>query len=371
MLPIAIMAIILNIILYYNHVSRIEQNNPKVQRTYENSTSQTNQSNPDQQENNVSASLNTNVGITPIPTRLFKDIIPNNVNRTTHSANTEGIEFLNPPSVVWQILPYPLIGGRNDKGVFWTWSITFRLIEDAPLILLIFTLCPLSIVVAFQIQDSHIDKPSDISPLTARSIWKHTSRSVLLVLIVPILLLVINDLSRNIYYLISLLFPSLIVSNARTALTLLQMFVNIYLLVTLSLFNQCIIFENRSIIDIFKRSHSLVKGYRLKYLSFYLLTAWIAALVSSVLMGSALFVLSVFFSELAPIQGALTPLRFLSLFIGGNVGVILPNKLSFLPTVSILIVSGIISTLIVPLWAIVTTHLYNERIDLTSEAIEV
>ena len=58
----------------------------------------------------------------------------------------------------------------------------------------------------------------------------------------------------------------------------------------------------------------------------------------------------------------LTPLRFLSLFIGGNVEVLLSDKLGFLPTISILIVRGIVAALLVPLWAIVTTHLYNERI---------
>ena len=367
MLPIAIIAIILNISVYYNLVNRIEQGNPKVQRTYENSSSL---SNPTQQENSGFVYLNTNIGITPLPFLSFRELIPYNVNRTTHSNNREDIEKPRAPIVTWQFLPYPLIGGTNDKGIFWSLSIPFRLIEYSPLILLIFTLCPLSIVVAFQMQTSNMDQPTEISPLTVRSVWKHTSSRALKVIIVPILFLVIAELSRYIYWLITLLFPSLPVSYAGTPLILLQMFVNIYFLVTLSLYNQCTIFENRSIMDIFKRSHSLVRGSRLKYLSIYLLTAWVVAIVSSVLMGSALFVLSVFFTELAPIRDALTPLRFLSLFIGGNVGVILQGKLGILPSVSILIVKGIVSMLLVPLWAIVTTHLYNERISMTPEAIE-
>ncbi len=160
----------------------------------------------------------------------------------------------------------------NDS-VGWSWSISFRTIEYTPLILLIFTLCPLSIVVAFQIQTSNIDQPAGISPLTARSVWKYTSSRALKVLIIPILFIVITELSRHIYLLISLLFPRLPVSYDGIPLVLLHMFVNIYFLVTLSLYNQCIMFENRSIIDIFKRSHSLVRGVRLKYLSIYLLTA--------------------------------------------------------------------------------------------------
>ena len=376
MLPVAIIAIILNISIYYYSVSRIEQIHPieqvhpEVQRTNENNSSQTNQSKPDQQENSVSVTLNTNAGIMPLPTVIFRELMPNNVNRTTHSPNSEAIEILSHPNVIWQLLPYPLIGGRTDRGMYWGWSLDLRTIEHFPLILLIFTLCPLSIGVAFQIQDSQIDKPIGTSPLTARSAWKHTSSKALKVLIVPILFLVITELSRYIHFLISFIFPKLTVTYLGTAFTLLQMFVTIYLMVTLSLYNQCIIFENRSILDIFKRSYSLVKGVRLKFLFIYSLTAWIADLVSSVLMGSGLLVMSVFFTELAPIQDALTPLRFLSLFIGGDVAVTLPNQLDILPTVLILIVRGIVFIVIVPLWAIVTTHLYNERIDMTPEVIE-
>lgn len=366
MVPIAIIAIILNISVYYNHVSSFEQFNPVLQRTIGNSPSLSDENNLNQQENSVSVSLNTNRGISPFPSALYKAI---SSNRVKYNWTPNHIETTNRTPIFWQILPYPMIGNMDDS-VGWSWSIDISTIEYTPLILLIFTLCPLSIVVASQIQDSEIDVPTGTSPLTARSSWKHTSSKVLKVLIVPILFLIITELSRLIYVFISFILPKLTHSFLGTAFTLLQILVTIYLLVTFSLYNQCIIFENRSILEIFKRSYSLVKGVRLKFLLIYSLTAWIVALVSSVLMGSALLILSIFFTELAPIQNAFSLLRFLSLFIGGDVAVILPNQLDILPTVLILIVGGIVYMLIVPLWAIVTTHLYNERIGMTLKVIE-
>ncbi|RKU30297.1 hypothetical protein C6497_04880 [Candidatus Poribacteria bacterium] len=366
MLPVAIIAIILNIFVYYNHVSSFELFNPVLQRTIGNSPSQSDENNPNQPENSVSVRLDTNIGISPFPSAIYKEI---SSNRVKYNWTPNHIETTNRKPIFWQILPYPMIGNMDDS-VGWSWSINIGIIEYTPLMLLIFTLCPLSIIVASQIQASEIDVPTGTSPLTAHSSWKYTSSKALKVLIIPILFLVMTELSRLIYVLFSFILPKLTHSYLGTVFTLLQILVTIYLLITFSLYNQCIIFENRSILEIFKRSYSLVKGVRLKFLLIYLLIAWIAALVSSVLMGSALLILSIFFTELVPIQDAFSLLKFLSLFIGGDVGVILPNQLDFLPTVLILIVTGIVFMLIVPLWAIVTTYLYNERIAITSEVIE-
>lgn len=358
MLPVAIIAIILNISLYYYQVSRIEQINPETQRNQVNSPSQSEENNLDQQENSVSVRVKTNGGISPFPYAIYRLLLSSNELQRLWSPNEIGATDRTP--LIWQILPYPMIGNMNDS-VVWAWSLNFW-IEYSPLILLFLALCPLSIAVAVNQPDSQIgDISPEITSLTVRSVWRHTLTKILKVLIVPILLILIIEASQFLYLLCVYVIPNFITFIPN--IMLLIIFIpKLYFLITLSLYNQCIIFENRSIIDIFKRSHSLVNGVRLKYLLIYLLTAWVAAIVFSVLMGTALFVLSVFFTELAPIREALTPLRFLSLFIGGNVGVILPDKLDFLPTISILIVSGIVYMLLVPLWAIVTTHLYNERI---------
>ena len=99
----------------------------------------------------------------------------------------------------------------------------------------------------------------------------------------------------------------------------------------------------------------------MRFLGVYLLTGWVASVITSVLLGIALLVFSLFIPDLAQIRGVLSPLKFLTLFIGADVGVVLPELLSVPTTVAILIVRGLIATFLVPIWAILTTHLYLER----------
>jgi energy-converting hydrogenase Eha subunit A len=139
-------------------------------------------------------------------------------------------------------------------------------------------------------------------------------------------------------------------------------------MVTLSLYNPCLILENSSLIGIFRRSHTLVSGARLRFVGIYFLTGWITAVITSVLTGVALLVFSVFISELAPVREALSSLKFLTLFIGADVEVVLPQVLGTPATVAILVVKGLIATFLVPIWAILTTRLYLERVEAIREA---
>ena len=111
-----------------------------------------------------------------------------------------------------------------------------------------------------------------------------------------------------------------------------------YFLVTMSLYNPCLIFENNSIIKVFRRSHALVRGVRWRFLGIYLLTGWLASVISSVLTGVALLVFSVFIPDLAAVREALSPLKFLTLFIGADIEVVLPQLLSVPTSVAIHIV---------------------------------
>ena len=90
--------------------------------------------------------------------------------------------------------------------------------------------------------------------------------------------------------------------------------------------------------------------------------------MTSVVLGAVLLAFSVFIPDLAPVRDALSSLRFLTLFIGGNIEVVLPELLSVPVTVAILVVKGLIATFLVPIWAILTTHLYFERVDAIKEA---
>ena len=111
-------------------------------------------------------------------------------------------------------------------------------------------------------------------------------------------------------------------------------------------------------------------GARLRFFGIYLLTGWIASVLTSVLLGITLLVFSVFVPDLAQIRDALSPLKFLSLFVGGDIEVVLPKLLNPLVTVVILIVKVLIATFLVPIWAILTTLLYLERVNVKPDTLK-
>ncbi len=345
MIPVAIIAILLDIAMFFRSVDAVEKHV---------------HDNPDY---TAVAILNTTYGI--IPTVSIPDLFTTfELPFDVHSSN--GVkDTRSSPSVIWQFFPVPQVGTlNNDDKSSWQWTLNFQTYDPMPLILMLLTLCPLSLAVAWLSSDV----PPDSTPVTAREAWRQTGKKAFELLGAFVLFVLIVDVGNYIQIGITLLIPSLMESLSIPLITTLVMLISIYLLVTLSLYNPCLILENRSIIGIFKRSHALVSGARLRFLWIYLLTGWIAAVFTSVLLGAVLFLFSVFFSELAPIREALTSLKFLSLFIGGNVGVELPNLPSILPAVSLLIVKGIITAFLVPVWAIVTTRLYLESVESIAEA---
>jgi len=345
MIPVAIIAILFDIAMFFRSVDAVEKHV---------------HDNPDE---TAAAILNTTYGIIPTVSRpdLFRTV---ELTFEDHSSN--GVkDTRSSPSVIWQFFPVPQVGTLSiDHKSSWQWTLNFQTYDPIPLILMLLTLCPLSLVIARLSSDVFADSTTR----TAREAWRQTGKKAFTVLAAFVLFILIVDVANYIHVGITLLIPSLFKYLPISLMFLFIMLANIYLLVTLSLYNPCLILENRSIIGIFKRSHALVSSARLRFLWIYLLTGCIAAVFTSVLLGTILLLFSVFFSELTPIREALTPLKFLSLFIGGNVAVELPNLPSILPTVSLLIVKGIITAFFVPIWAIVTTRLYLESVENIAEA---
>ncbi|MDE0637057.1 MAG: hypothetical protein OXI43_14565 [Candidatus Poribacteria bacterium] len=342
MIPVAIIAILLNIGVFFRSVDAVEKHVE------------------DKSDYTATATLNTTYGIIPMVSipDLFRTV---ELTFEDHSSNVVK-DTISSPDVVWQFFPVPIVGTiNNDDKSFWQWTLRFQIPDYyTPLILMLLTLCPLSLVVA--------RLSSDEIPLTAREVWRQTGKKVFRVLVAAVLFVLIVDVGNYISIGIGWLIPLLIRPWFVTLIMTLTILANIYFLVTLSLYNPCLILENRSIIGVFKRSHALVSGARLRFLWIYLITGWIAAVFTSVLLGAVLLLFSTFFSELTPIREALTPLKFLSLFVGGNVGVMLPKLPSILPTILLLIVRDLIFVFLVPVWAIVTTRLYLERIETNGEA---
>ncbi|MDE0556412.1 MAG: hypothetical protein OXI24_19535 [Candidatus Poribacteria bacterium] len=326
MLPVAILAISLDIAQFAT-LSKNEARNTL--------------NTPSRRVHTVTSNINTIDGITP----------------TIASTNSVS-------RVEWRLTPIPYFGATDGEGTTWKWEIKFKSLNYGALILLFLTLCPLSLAIACISRDSQgSDIVGDSGPLTAREMWRQTGRKALTVFVATLLFILIVDVGAYLNILISWLIPSYLWELPFELIYLLNIVPYIYFMVTLSLYNPCLILENNSLIGIFRRSHALVSGARFRFLGIYLLTGWIVAVIASVLVGFALLVFSMLVPELAPVREALFSLKFFSLFIGADVEVVLPQVLSTSAMVAILIVKGLIATFLVPIWAILTTRLYLEQVD--------
>ncbi|RKU23012.1 hypothetical protein C6503_03295 [Candidatus Poribacteria bacterium] len=343
MLPIAIIAIVLEVVVFFQSVTRVEKY--------------------------IDATFRENVYTTVGNVSTISGVYPT-ISLSKKDASAEYVS--------WRILPIPYFTSTESDGITWLWGLNFRSFDDSPLILLLLTLYPLSLAIARIARGS----ASEASvPLTVRDIWRSTGRRALAVFGAALLFVLIVDVGGYLHITIDIAVSWLTkvyqpLHRVSDWLTHPYVYVIIpllrcYLLVTLSLYNLCLILENNSIVGIFRRSHALVSGARLRFFGIYLLTGWIASVMTSVVLGAVLLAFSVFIPDLAQVRDALLPLRFLTLFIGGDIEVVLPQLLSVPVTVAILIVKGLIATFLVPIWAILTTHLYFERVDVIKEAVSI
>lgn len=342
MLPIAIIATVLEVVVFFHSVTRFEKY--------------------------VDETFRENVYTTVSEVSTINGVHPT-ISLPKKDASAETSE----PIVSWGILLIPSFTSTDSEGITWHWGLNFRSFDYSPLILLLLTVCPLSLAVDRISRGSTSE--ASVSP-TARDVWRQTGRKFLGVLGASLFFVLITDVGTYLYLAILWLVQAYRpLHESLSDLMLNPYFFGIlvllrcYLLVTLSLYNPCLILENNSIVGVFRRSHALVSGAKLRFFGVYLLTGWIASIVTSVLLGAVLLAFSMFISELGPVRDALSPLRFLTLFIGGDIEVVLPQLLSVPVTVAILIIKGLIATFLVPIWAILTTHLYFERVDSIKEAV--
>ncbi|RKU19290.1 hypothetical protein C6500_11360 [Candidatus Poribacteria bacterium] len=336
MMPIAIIVIILDVALFFYNIPRFEKDisNWHSRNGYA-----------------VTSNVNTISGI-------HSTIADTPANLITDTRSS--------PSVEWRLYPIPYFSTTDTEGITWKWELNFRSLDYNRLIFLLLTLCPLSLAVA------RISGNSEVSgPPTAREVWGRTGRRAFTVFLAFLLFVTIVDVMMHLLYgLVPWLIPSLYEALPIELTSGLVIVSHIYLLVTLSLYNPCLILENNSIIGVFRRSHALVSGARLRFFGIYFLTGWIASVATSVLLGVTFLLFFFFVPDLAQVRDALPPLKFLSLFIGGDIEVVLPQLLSVPATVAILIIKSLIATFLVPIWAILTTLLYLERVGVESNALK-
>ena len=336
MMPVAIIAIVLDIAMFFYSIPRFE----KDIRDWRPRNGYT-----------VTSNINTIDGI-----HLTIADTPENLIRDTMSS----------PGVEWRLYPIPYFRTTDTEGITWRWELNFRSLDYDRLVFLLLTLCPLSLGVA------RISGSSGVSvPPTAREMWGRTGRRAFTVFLTFLLFVTIVDVMMHLLYgLVPWLIPSLYEGLPIELTSGLVIVSHVYLLVTLSLYNPCLILENRSIVGIFRRSHALVSGARVRFFGIYFLTGWIASVATSALLGATFLIFSLFVPDLAQVREALPPLKFLSLFIGGDIEVVLPQLLSVPATVAIFIVKGLIATFFVSIWAILTTLLYLERVSVESNTLK-
>lgn len=343
MMPVAIIAVILEIALFFYLAIGLEKDIKDWAHRHAEA---------------VTAHVNTSSGIHP--TFKFK-------REVDDTGSWSGMN--------WQFYLIPNFQSTDGKGGVWKWELDFLgLNYSLPITFLLLTFCPLSLAVARISEVSQTSNTTeDLSTPTAREMWRDTGRKAFMVFAALFIFLFLIDVIANLYGLVLLLVPSLghiLPFQLTSFLITVSSVSHIYFLVTLSLYNPCLILENNAIIGIFRRSHALVSRARLRFFGIYLLTGWIASVLTSVLFGVTLLVFSVFVPDLAQVRDALSPLKFLSLFIGGDIEVVLPELLSVPATVAILIVKGLIATFFVSIWAILTTLLYLEQANMEPNPVK-
>lgn len=264
----------------------------------------------------------------------------------------------------------PAVTSTRDDGSAWTWSLdlrNFRNVGSYYYSLLLLVLCPLSFAVAK-------------GKITARDTWRHTRRNIWKVLGTNlVLVLILDGISIGFSYLISYILmkwsafliegiSSIFLIEWISSMYIPLMFmvtaiVHCYLLVCCSLYNPCLMLEKHSVLSVFRRSYALVKGNWWRFFRIYLVTSWVASTLTSVLLGLALLLFSIAVPELSSVRAMLLPFNFFTLFLGANVEVPLASLPNVPTTSAMIVVKQLILALLVPIWAIVTTRLYLEKVN--------
>ena len=141
MMPVAIIAIILEIALFFYTIPQFEKDisNWRLRNGY-----------------TVTSKVNTVGGI---------DLT---IADTTENLITDA---MSSPGVEWRLYPIPYFSTTDTEGITWKWELNFRSLDYNRLIFLLLTLCPLSLAVA------RISGGSGVSvPPTAREMWGRTGR---------------------------------------------------------------------------------------------------------------------------------------------------------------------------------------------------
>ena len=256
---------------------------------------------------------------------------------------------------------------ESQSTDFWNFTFTY---SSCIFLLLWFTVCPL-ILMAYK----HF-RGEDTS---VQNVWQHTFRRFGTILGASLLILagiVVVILSLVlIFFIQSYTLDSLVSVIALWITVFAFLFVILYFIVKLSLFNQGIMIENLSSFNTLRRSNELVKDRWGGFFGRYLLLLWGTGVITGLIFAETFILLSLVVPDYVPIRDLVLSENFLFILIGidlkvqfnnvnfsfGNVDTALSGIPPYWSIGVILIIKIFISALITPIWAILTTHLYMEQ----------
>ena len=205
--------------------------------------------------------------------------------------------------------------------------------------------------------------------LTFKAVWQRTFRKTVPILGIGFLIVILVPSVPVIlgFLVFEMFLEKLLPSYASTfffvsALIVFAWFLfTIYLVVKWSLYNQGIIAENLSAIASLRRSSELVRGAWWRFLGVYLLLIWASTVLTSLMLGLTLVILSFAVPELIPMREVLHPAKLVTFLVGGYGRITLESAPNFWTVGVIVSIHTLIHAILAPVWASLTTQLYMER----------
>ena len=217
-------------------------------------------------------------------------------------------------------------------------------------------ICPLTFVIVRSYRGAEV---------TMRRVWQRTRPKIGAMLRGFVLLYALAGLGLFAFLLLtsgSLPMPAVPNASSLCLGLFLISVVLIYFGVNWSLYNQIIIIEDQRLaIEAMRRSSTLVRGVWGRTFGVYLLLGLVTTVFTSVVLGLTLLVFSLTVPEFAPIQKVLLSPEFFTLFLGGYARISFESAPNFWTVGVMVMVNTLVHAVLVPVWAIVTTHLYLER----------
>ena len=223
------------------------------------------------------------------------------------------------------------------------------------------TMCPLIFAI--------VERRRDVV-VTSRGAWRRTFSGVVPILVGSLLLFFLGIVALFGFLILTLkVVPGVPNSPYGSSLCLgIFLIVGgiIYFGVNWSLYNQSIIIEGRkSTFVSLRRSSELIRSIWGRAFGMYLLLALATMVMTSVLLGLTLLVFSMALPEFAPLREVLVSVKFFTLLVGGYARISFEYTPNYWSVWIIAMVNTFIHALLAPVWAILTTHLYMERIAIT------